>query len=135
MNYLLDTNAFSDLMRQHPQVTARLASLAPADRAMICPVVRGEIRYGLERLAPSKRRQDLEREMIRVLRMIPCEPLPCAVGDIYARIRLDCERRGLAVDENDLWIAAAALQSGTIVVSRDTDFQHVPGLMIEDWSR
>lgn len=39
------------------------------------------------------------------------------------------------VDDNDLWIAAAALASGATVVSRDTDFQHVRGLMVEDWSR
>ncbi len=37
MTFLLDTTAFSDLMREHPKVDARLASLASTDRAVICP--------------------------------------------------------------------------------------------------
>ncbi len=47
MTFLLETNAFSDLMRDHPQVDARLANLPATDRVVICSVVRGEIRYGI----------------------------------------------------------------------------------------
>ena len=50
MMFLLDTNAFSDLMRKHLKLDARMSSLAPADRVVICTVVRGEIRYGIEQL-------------------------------------------------------------------------------------
>ena len=42
MMFLLDTNAFSDLMRKHSKLDARMSSLAPADRVVICTVVRGE---------------------------------------------------------------------------------------------
>jgi tRNA(fMet)-specific endonuclease VapC len=135
MIYLLDTNAFSDLAKKHPRVSGRARTLPIGDRAVICPVVEGEIRYGLERLPSGKRRRDLEAEIAQLLRAIPCEPLPCAAGEFYAQLRLDCERHGLAVDDNDLWIAAAALASGATVVSRDTDFQHMRGLMVEDWSQ
>ena len=55
MMFLLDTNAFSDLMRKHSKLDARMSSLAPADRVVICTVVRGEIRYGIEQLPQSKR--------------------------------------------------------------------------------
>jgi predicted nucleic acid-binding protein len=48
MIFLLDTNAFSDLMRKHSKLDARMSSLASADRVVICTVVRGEIRYGIE---------------------------------------------------------------------------------------
>jgi predicted nucleic acid-binding protein len=40
MMFLLDTNAFSDLMRKHSKLDARMCSLAPVDRVVICPVVR-----------------------------------------------------------------------------------------------
>jgi predicted nucleic acid-binding protein len=60
MMFLLDTNAFSDLMRKHSKLDARISSLASADRVVICPVVRGEVRYGIEQLPQSRRRQDLE---------------------------------------------------------------------------
>jgi predicted nucleic acid-binding protein len=62
MMFLLDTNAFSDLMRKHSKLDARISSLAPADRVVICPIVRGEVRYGIEQLPQSKPRQDLETQ-------------------------------------------------------------------------
>jgi len=48
--------------RKNSKLDARMSSLAPADRVVICPVVRGEIRYGIEQLPQSKRRQDLETQ-------------------------------------------------------------------------
>ena len=41
MMFLLDTNAFSDLMRKHSKLDARMSSLAPADRVVICTVLSG----------------------------------------------------------------------------------------------
>ena len=46
---------FSDLMREHPMLDARLAGLGEADAVVLCAVVRGEILYGLGRLAPGQR--------------------------------------------------------------------------------
>ena len=47
MMFLLDTNAFSDLMRKHRQLETRLIALAPTDRVVICSIVRGDIRFGI----------------------------------------------------------------------------------------
>ena len=58
--YLLDTTTFSFLMEQHPQVIARVTSMAPSDRLVICTIVRGEICYGLERMPQGRRRQHME---------------------------------------------------------------------------
>jgi predicted nucleic acid-binding protein len=41
MKFLLDTNAFSDLMRKRPEHVARLSALAGTDSVAICTVVRG----------------------------------------------------------------------------------------------
>jgi len=71
MIFLLDTNAFSDLMRKHSKLDARMSSLSPADRVVICTVVRGEICYGIEQLPPSKRRQDLEGQAGPLFAVIP----------------------------------------------------------------
>ena len=58
MVFLLDSNAFSDLMRKHPRVEAQLSARRPDDRVVICPTVRGEILYGLARLPEGRRRED-----------------------------------------------------------------------------
>lgn len=134
MTFLLDSTAFSDLMREHAKVDARLASLPPTDRAVICSVVRGEILYGIERLPPGKRREDLEAKAARLFAIVPCEPVPQAAGDHYAKVKLARQQRGLALDENDLWIAATALAFGSVLVSRDSDFGQIDGLTVEDWT-
>ena len=133
MLFLLDTNALSDLMREHPKIDARLASLAPADRAVICSVVRGEIRYGIERLPRGKRRQELEIKAAKLFAVLPCESVPEAAGDHYARIKLTRQQKGLTLDENDLWIAATALALEAVLISHDGDFQQIDGLTVNDW--
>ena len=134
MIFLLDTNAFSDLMRKQSKLDARMSSLAAADRVVICPVVRGEVRYGIEQLAQSRRRQDLENQAAPLFAVIPCEPIPENAGDYYARIKLTRQRKGLILDENDLWIAATALALGAVLISRDGDFQQIEGLAVNDWT-
>lgn len=134
MLFLLDTNAFSDLMREHPQLAARLATLAPTDRVMICPIVRGEIRYGIERLPQGKRRQELETKAINLFAALACEPVPEKAGDSYATMKLVRQQKGLSLDENDLWIAATAVSLGAVLISRDSDFQHLDGLTVKDWT-
>ncbi len=80
MIFLLDTNAFSDLMRKHSRVEGRMSSLPAVDRVVICPVVRGEILYGIEQLPQSRRRQNLERQAAPLFAIIPCEPIPEGAG-------------------------------------------------------
>lgn len=134
MIYLLDTNAFSDWMREHPKLDARLASLPTSDRIIICTIVRGEILHGLARLADSRRKRNLQAKADELLAMITCEPIPEKAADCYAEIKLARARAGLTLDENDLWIAATALALGAVLVTRDTDFRKINGLTVEDWS-
>src|SRR5437867_183989 len=66
---------------------------------------------------------------------VPCLPIPEEAADRYAEVKRDAERRGVALDENDLWIAATALSAGASVVTADQDFSSVRGLQVEDWTR
>jgi tRNA(fMet)-specific endonuclease VapC len=135
VTYLIETTTFSRLMRRDVRVRARIAALHPVDLAVICPVTRGEIMYGLERLPQGKRRSDLEAEAAYLLAQLPCWPIPEAAGDHYARIKREVEMKGMPLDENDLWLAATASALGAVLVSSDTDFQKVTGLHIEDWTQ
>ena len=134
MIHLLDTNAFADLMREHPRMIAHLTNLAPGDQVVICSIVRGEILYGIDRLPQGKRQQDLRSKADRLFATISCESIPEAAGDYYASVKIQRAQKGLAMDENDLWIAATALQLGAILVSRDRDVLHVDGLTVIDWT-
>lgn len=130
--YLLDTNTVSAVMADHPKVKARLSQ--QPGRIVTCAIVRGEIRYGLERLPAGKRRADLEAKAHTVFAALAVEPVTQFAGDTYGTIRRSVELKGYNLSDNDLWIAATALSLGAIVVSNDQAFGHVPGLVVEDWT-
>jgi tRNA(fMet)-specific endonuclease VapC len=90
--------------------------------------------HGIERLPDGKRRQMLAAKAEQIFSLVPCEPVPEAAGDYYARVKADQQRQGLPLDENDLWIAATALALGAVLVSRDSDLRRIDGLNVENWS-
>ena len=134
MIYLLDTNAFTDIMREHPRMIARLEGLPTDDRVVICSIVRGEILYGINRLSPGKRQQDLSSKAENIFAALLCEPVPEAAADHYASVKNTRLKKGLSMDENDLWIAATALHVGACLVTRDHDMQQIDGLIVADWT-
>lgn len=93
-------------MRADSRMAFWLSSIAAEDRVVICTISRGEILFGLERLAPGRRRTELKEKALKLFATLPCEPIPAAVGDRYAVVKATQQRRGLPLDENDLWIAA-----------------------------
>jgi tRNA(fMet)-specific endonuclease VapC len=133
--FLLDTTVMSDLMREHSKVTAHLLELKIDDRVFLCSVVRGEIRYGIERLSPGQRRTDIENKATRLMAVLPSQPISDAIADHYAIIKVTAQSKGLSLDENDLWIAATALSLGATLVTRDSDFQRVDRLIVTDWTK
>ena len=133
--YLLDTNAFSALMERHPRMVARVTSATETHRVVTCPIVRGEVRYGLERMPLGRRRLHLEQTAANLFPKFPCEAISEGAADVYARIKRDAERAGTPLDENDLWVAATALGLGAVLVSADSDFKRIRGLTTEDWTQ
>jgi predicted nucleic acid-binding protein len=129
---LLDTNAVSDLMRDHPQVKVCIAT--HADPIVTSVVVVGEIRYGLDRLPTGKKRTDLEVRAHNILAALRIEPVTEAIANAYGRLKAALESQGLNLDDNDLWIAATAITLGSLLITRDHIFGRVPSLQIEDWS-
>jgi predicted nucleic acid-binding protein len=129
---LLDTNAVSDLMRDDPNVKARIAK--HADPIVTSVIVVGEIRYGLDRLPAGKKRTDLEARAQTILAALRIEPVTQPIAEAYGSLKATLEAHGLTLDDNDLWIAATAITLGSLLVTRDQIFSKVPGLQVEDWS-
>lgn len=117
-------------MRGDLRMASWLSSIGVDDRVVICTITRGEILFGLERLAPGRRRTELQRKAVSLFAVLPCEPIPSTAGDQYANVKISQQRRGLPMDENDLWIAATTLAIDATLVSRDSDFRAVEGLAV-----
>ena len=129
---LLDTNAVSDLMRDDPKVKARIAS--HADPIATSVVVVGEIQFGLDRLPSGKKRTDLESRAIAILASLRLELVTGQIALTYGKLKATLEAQGLNLFDNDLWIAATAMTTGCICVTRDQSLSKIPGLRVEDWS-
>ena len=134
MIFLLDTNAISDLMYGHAKALARLAARSPADEVITCTIVRGEILHGIGVLPPGPKRRDLEQKFQNVGQVIVDRPVPVAAADHYVQLRIHCRKQGIALGDNDFWIAATALALGAVLVTRDQDFSRVAPLRVEDWT-
>jgi tRNA(fMet)-specific endonuclease VapC len=130
--YLLDANAISDAMKGQPNLVGKVASKQGS--VVTSVIVKGEIRYGLDILPLGKRRTDLEAKAASVLATLTAEPVTETVARHYAATRSALEKQGLVLGDNDFWIAATALSLGAILITRDQNFRHVPGLIVEDWT-
>lgn len=128
---MLDTNIVSNLMAdQAGRIAKRLFALGDPPTAMSV-VVAGEVLFGAERVGSARIRMRFEK-LLQFVEVLPLEP---SVGERYAVVRADLERRGTPIGANDLFIAAHAMALGATLVTDDGDFARVEGLAVENWLR
>lgn len=123
-------------MKNDPKVKDRLESLDRLDYLFICPIVKGEILFGIFQLPAGKRQQDLQQKANELFAAIPCDPIPENVADVYAQIKVAAQQQGTPLDECDLWIAATAQTLDAILVTSDSDYGRIAGvgLHLENWA-
>ncbi len=74
----------------------------------------------------------LERSLT-LTRRLEVLPLEADAADDAARLGGELDRRGLSVGNLDLLIAAIVRKHRAILVTRDQDFQRIPGLHLETY--
>ena len=133
--FLLDTSTASACMKNDPKVKERLESLDPSDYLFICPIVKGEILFGILRLDAGPKRQNLQQKANELFAVIPCNPLPENVAEVYAHTKAAAQMQGTSLGRCDLWIAATALALDAILVTSDSDYHRIAGLglRLENW--
>jgi tRNA(fMet)-specific endonuclease VapC len=120
-------------MSEHESVKAHIEALDETDQIVISSIVRGEIRYGLERMPAGKRRSKLKEKTDKLFLVIPRVTVTEEVADKYGQVKREAEKQGTYLSDNDLWIAATALANDAILVSNDSDFIRISKLIIENW--
>ena len=124
---ILDTNALSAFVDGDAAVGARLSA---ETRVAIPVIVLGEFRYGI---SGSRHRGAYERWLDDHLPEFEILSVTDPTTLVYARVRVSLKKLGRPIPANDAWIAALALQHRLPVLSRDEDFDAVPGLRRETW--
>lgn len=126
---LLDTNAYAALMAGDSRVAELLAS---SEAVLLSAVVIGELYDGF--LGGSRNLEN--RRILRQFREKPrtvCVPVTDATAEWFAEIKRSLRRRGKPIPINDVWIAAACMEHGAHLLSFDTHFDCVDGLLLHQF--
>lgn len=163
--FLLDTNAAQRWYDQDAKIVGRVSALSDLTVLKISAITLGEFQFGNDLYQQNRdleARDDFEAWMRRQFpkeRIIPVDnhtryyygPIKAAIFERYPPKNADenhpekCFDLGagseLGIDENDLWIAAQAIQHGLILVANDKmeriqELAHTCGhaLRCQDWT-
>lgn len=129
--YLLDTNICIYIIREKPaSVLTRFRKIKPGDIG-ISVITLSELEYGVENSSnPVRNREALD---LFVLPLVVFS-LTVPVAEEYGRIRHATRKNQIGA--YDLLIAAHAIQLGITLVTNNTrEFQRIPGLRCENWTK
>lgn len=132
MTYLLDTNILVYARNGVTEVVERMdRAWANADLVTSILVV-GEM-YGVERSA--RKAQNLNAVTRQVAMLDAILPITDGVTRRFGALKADLVGRGRTKGDVDLYIAAAALESGAVLVTNDDDLLDgaIHGLAVENW--
>ena len=124
MKVLLDTNAYSALMRGDSSVADRVRK---SEEILMSAVVSGELLFGFRngsRFAKNVKELEtfLQNPYVRLL------PINLTTADRFSRVAVELKRKGTPIPTNDIWIAAHAMETGADLISFDEHFRSVDGL-------
>lgn len=127
MEVALDTNALSDFAAG----SDALGEVLMPFRSLALPVtVLGEYRYGL---LGSKKKARLEQWLDDLLNDVRVLEVSARTSSVYALVRQQLRTAGTPIPENDVWIAAIAIDQGLPLATRDKHFNLVKGLELVGW--
>ena len=124
MRILLDTNAYSALLRGHDDVADRVRR---AERVVLSTVVAGELLLGF-RLGTRLKKNMAEFEAFLENPYVSLVPVTLTTADRFARIAAALRAKGRPIPTNDIWIAAHAMEAGAELLSFDAHFGAIDGL-------
>ena len=121
----LDTNRLTDLFQGDAALAERLGL---CDEVWIPLVVLAEIKAGFLGGTERHRNEILLRKLLSKTTVEVLLP-DRETAEHYARLFVQLKRAGTPVPDNDLWIAALALQHDLLLITRDKHFKNIPQLL------
>lgn len=126
MKICLDTCAYS---RLGLQPAALIACIDEAEAVYISSIVMGELFAGFSLGKHEKENRDslfrfLDLPEIEVVNVDP------TIADRYGLLVKTLRKQRTPIPSNDIWIAATAFETGSRLVTYDSHFSRIPGLLL-----
>jgi tRNA(fMet)-specific endonuclease VapC len=123
---LLDTNIVVAILNQDTSLAKRLEGIT----VYISSIVLGEVYFGAYKSARVTENLARIETFVAHYQVLSCDKSTAAR---YGQIKQILGAKGRPIPENDMWIAAIAMQYGLTLVTRDEHFKQVDGLLLETW--
>jgi tRNA(fMet)-specific endonuclease VapC len=121
----LDTNRLTDLFQGDAELADRLGE---CDEVWIPLIVLAEIKAGFLGGSQQHRNENVLRNFLAKATVGILTPVR-ETAEHYARLFVQLKRAGTPLPDNDLWIAALALQHDLGLITRDRHFDKIPQLL------
>ena len=125
--YLLDTNIVIGMFTGDKAIQEKMQNI---DKMFLASPVVGELCYGARK---SSRPTENFAKVNRLTQRFPLFSCDLKTARWYGNIKDQLRRKGRLIPDNDIWIAAIAIQHGLILVTRDSHFDEVESLQTEHW--
>jgi tRNA(fMet)-specific endonuclease VapC len=126
--FLLDTNVVIAALGQEDAVLARLEEAS--DLFFVSVIVLGELRFGARKSGSVEENLQRIEDFAAESNVLPCDE---ETSRRYGEVKDGLHRIGRPIPENDIWIAATVLRHDLVLATRDSHFEHVEGLRVEQW--
>jgi tRNA(fMet)-specific endonuclease VapC len=124
---LLDTNIVIRLFRDEAAVKDQLALAGPV---YVSCIAIGELLAGAQASLRVNENLDQVHSLVDDRLILPVD---LGTAEFYGQIKAELRRKGTPIPENDIWIAAHALQYDLTLISSDRHFDHVERLLVTSW--
>ena len=130
MPYLIDTDIIINSIKGNTTVNQYIAKYAAIPKA-ISIITFGELLYG----AKKSRQKDKNTSVIyRLSEIFPIVGVTRSTIETFTDIKLVLDKKGEAIEDFDLLIAATALSLNyTLVTNNTKHYKRIEGLQIENW--
>jgi predicted nucleic acid-binding protein len=124
MNLVFDTSVLSALLGNDDHILRALVS-QNYDQILIPLAVDAELRFGFaygSKRAHNLSNYELFRKQFHLEVVFPNQN----IAIIYADLAIWARKHGVALSQNDIWIAATTVHLGGVLATLDQDFQRLP---------
>ena len=125
--YLLDTNIIIGMFAEDKAIEEKVQN---TEKLFLASPVVGELYYGARK---SNRPIENLTRVNRLTQRFPLFSSGLETAQWFGIIKNQLRRKGRPIPNNDIWIAAIAMQHDLILVTRDAHFDEVESLQTERW--
>jgi tRNA(fMet)-specific endonuclease VapC len=125
---ILDTNIVIGLFANDSSIIQKIKSFS--GNIFISSIVLGELFYGAEQSTRKEENRKKIEELAEASLVLECD---LDTARSYGQVKSYLKAKGSPIPENDIWIAALAVQHQLILVTRDKHFNSIETISIEAW--